>query len=752
MKRMADYDNIRMKFKNRLREQLGEDMASFQERTDPGAKSADEIKKITSEEYRFFKEEMLGGLPNIYEKLCNFSEKTLKIKPAQEKRKLLEKYIYQAHLNMTPDGAWSASFVLPLATMMFLLLFSQMLFMIFKGDISMFFIFFSIVLAATMIMPLQNMPEFLAQNWRLKASNQMVLCIFYIVTYMRHTSNLEHAIDFAAEHLNPPLSIDFKKVLWDVEMQKYDNIKVSLDVYLENWKEYNFEFVEAMHLIQSSLYESTEQRRIALLDKSLDVILEETYEKMLHYAQNLKSPITMLHMMGVIMPILGMVLLPLVVTFMDNVGWYHLAALYNIFLPIMVYYMGLKILATRPTGYGDSDISNLMKEQDKKGKQHLMNIAGKTINITPYKVPVMMFLVMALIAFFPLLIHMVLGADWDLALDVQGEFHMERVEMSKIAFLEYREPIGDGVTEADISGPYGLGATLFSLALPLGFAFSLAFYYRSRTEKLMGLRDKTKKLELEFGSALFQLGNRIGDGIPAEIAFGKVAQVMQGTDSGTFFEYVTNNMSRMGLGLHEAIFNEKVGALVYYPSTMIKSSMKVLIQSAKKGPQVASLALLNVARYIKEIHRVDERLKDLMSEVVSSKSSQINFLSPAIAGIVIGITSMISAIIGKLIRAMSCIQAGQGGSGATGLLSLMNDGVAPYYFQWVVGFYVVQITIILTILMSGIQNGNDELAKQDLLARSLRGATLKYFLIALAVVALFNLIAANIVGGTLASC
>ena len=42
------------------------------------------------------------------------------------------------------------------------------------------------------------------------------------------------------------------------------------------------------------------------------------------------------------------------------------------------------------------------------------------------------------------------------------------------------------------------------------------------------LRDETKRLENEFASALFQLGNRVGDGIPTELAFSKVAETMEG--------------------------------------------------------------------------------------------------------------------------------------------------------------------------------------------------------------------------------
>ena len=67
--------------------------------------------------------------------------------------------------------------------------------------IALFFMLFFIVTGLTIIFPLQSLPSMLANNWRLKASNQMVLCIFYVVTYMRHTSNLERAIEFAAHHL-----------------------------------------------------------------------------------------------------------------------------------------------------------------------------------------------------------------------------------------------------------------------------------------------------------------------------------------------------------------------------------------------------------------------------------------------------------------------------------------------------------------------------------------------------------------------
>ena len=143
------------------------------------------------------------------------------------------------------------------------------------------------------------------------------------------------------------------------------------------------EFVESFHLIESSLLEGDETRRLAALDKSLDVILEETYEKMLHYAHNLKSPITMLHMLGIILPILGLVILPLVISFLEGVSWLHLMFFYNIVLPIGVYSMGRIILTKRPTGYGDTDISE-ENPSLKKYKNIIINIGNSEIRINPF--------------------------------------------------------------------------------------------------------------------------------------------------------------------------------------------------------------------------------------------------------------------------------------------------------------------------------------------------------------------------------
>jgi len=703
-----------------------------------GAKLEEQPSKPTTREYQEFKAEFLPKHMTLYENLCNLSEKLLKIKPDAKKAEALQEAINITHLGITPAGAVSFSFLIPLVSAIFG---SLLAFLIFD---SMFFVFLFLIGTVISIKPIGKVPEFLANNWRLKASNQMVLCIFYVVTYMRHTSNLENAIEFASQHLAPPLSLDLKKVLWDVETETYSSVKESLDLYLDTWKKWNIEFIESFHLIESSLYEGNESRRLNALDKALDVILDETYEKMMHYAHNLQNPITMLHMLGIILPILGLVILPLVVSFMENVRWYHLAVIYNVILTVAVYYLGKNILSRRPTGYGDTDIAEENPEL-KKYRNILIRVGNQEFQMSPVIVSVFVGVVLFLIGLSPLIFHAIGVSDFGF-----GGDDLTTSCGQKYCFLEYRI---SATTNQEI-GPYGLGASVASLFIPLSLGIAIGLYYRLKSKNVIKIREKAKQLELEFASALFQLGNRLGDNLPVEIAVGKVASIMEGTVSGSFFQLVSLNIRRLGMNIERAIFDPTHGALVSFPSNLIESSMKVMTQAVKKGPLIAAQALTNVSRYIKEIHKVNERLKDLMADVISSMKSQIKFLTPAIAGVVIGITSMITSILGKLSGQLQEVTSSVGGaeSGApTGILGLFGDGIPTYYFQIIVGIYVVQITFILTVIANGVENGSDKLNERYQLGNNLIRSTILYIFISGAVMLMFNIIAGRILTATLSA-
>ena len=135
-----------------------------------------------------------------------------------------------------------------------------------------------------------------------------------------------------------------------------------------------------------------------------------------------------------------------------------------------------------------------------------------------------------------------------------------------------------------------------------------------------------------------------------------------------------------------------------------------------------------------------------MAEVISSMNSQIKFLTPVIAGIVIGITSMVTTILGKLALNMKQLAESdvEGGGGSILATGFFGQGVPTYYFQIVVGVYVVQITYILTVLANGIENGTDKLNERYLLGKNMIRATILYCTISASIMLIFNFIANKI--------
>ena len=388
-------------------------MRKYKERLKEEFLGKKEKNNIHTRSYRVFKQEQMPHHLTLYERYANYAEKTLKISASKKDKEKIESYLSLSHLETSASG------VLSLAVGV------AVLFGIFAGLIgffvlnSLFLIIIGLVGAIGLFFVFQKLPEFFANTWRLKASNQMVQCIFYTVTFMRHTSNLEQAIRFAAEHINAPLAIDMKKVLWDTETGKHSNIEDALEIYLKRWQPYNPEFIESMHLIESSRYETTEERRLISIDKALSVMLEETYEKMLRYAHNLKNPLTMLYMLGVVLPILGLVILPMIAGFMTtNTNplqlALYIAVFYNIALPATIYIMAKLTLSKRPTGYGQDDISEHFPVL-KNLTTIPVALPGKRFFLSPKKIAIIVAGLLFFIGIIPLLFALSLSPEQLLA-------------------------------------------------------------------------------------------------------------------------------------------------------------------------------------------------------------------------------------------------------------------------------------------------------------------------------------------------
>jgi len=712
-----------------------------------GSLRTESVSENYSREYSKFKEEINPTLSN-YEKYCKKLGSLFKLKLGQKDNERLVKSLGIAHVDVAPEEAAGFAMVSFVAAILFSLLLAMILYLVAKIEMSVMLpaIFLLFLSAIFVYYYINSLPDRMAQSWRLKASSQMVPCILYIVVFMRHTSNLEMAIKFASQHLQPPLALDLKKIFWDVETGKYSTIKEALDAYLETWRDYSMEFIEAFHLIESSLYEPSEGRRVEILEKSLSVILEGVYDKMLKYTHDVQSPLTNLYMLGIVLPTLAIALLPLMSALVgDMIKWWHIAIVFNLIIPFFVFYMTSDVLRKRPGGYGETELLEMNPDYPYyKSKKHYYNAAM-------IAVPLILLGILPIIFQFTHLPGL---------FGLQKDYTFQQFGISMLAdncIFDFKNKVGACALGDATVGPFGLGALLLSLLIPLGIALFFSMSYKSKTKRLLKTRDDTKALEGEFASSLFQLGNRLGDGIPAEMAFGRVAESLKGTPTENFFKTVNSNIQQLGMSVREAIFNPQRGAIIYFPSPLIRTSMEILTESVKKGLQVAARALMSISQYVKNIGKINERLKDLLADIISSMKSNMAFLAPLLAGIVVGLAAMITLIMNRLstmlVGGTVTKDTMLGGLTSIGTLTDMfslTKMIPPYFIQLITGVYLVEIIYILTITLVTVESGVDKLSEKAEIADNMQKGMLLYIAASLVSIISLSLLAAVAISGMVA--
>ena len=181
--------------------------------------------------------------------------------------------------------------------------------------------------------------------------------------------------------------------------------------------------------------------------------------------------------------------------------------------------------------------------------------------------------------------------------------------------------------------------------------------------------------------------------------------------------------------------------------------MKILVESSKKGLQVAARSLMSISEYVKNIKKINMRLNDLLADIISDMKSNMTFLAPLLSGIIIGLSGMITTILGSL-SAMFEGDVGGGvaieaAGGIGGLLSIFDitQMIPTYWLQIVVGIYLIQIVFILTSTLVTIKSGKDQLQVTAETGKNLKRSITLYFIVALVAIVGLSLIGAVALSG-----
>ncbi|MCK4729693.1 MAG: hypothetical protein KAT28_00090 [Candidatus Aenigmarchaeota archaeon] len=627
---------------------------------------AAKIAKMESINYGVFKEEeRFSATPDtIYEKLAKMSGNLLQIEPDKKARESMEESIAFAHLKVTPKGVTSFAIIVGL------LLCISTIFLFLLGVVDLTVAIILMIISAAGYYYFYTTPRRLRKIYELKAGSEIIMLILYIVIYMRNFPNLEGALKFATANLTGPLAYDMQKLIWDVNIGTYRSMEQALLAYSERWKGSFRSFSDSINAIIYSLY-ATENRRMELLDEAIDIMLTSLSERSNTYVTNLASPVTLINALGILLPTLTLTMLPVITIFLeDSISPIMIFVFYDIVLPMILVFAIKEILDKRVVTLPEPDIS-LHPDLPPEGKFRIGN-------------------------FFV------------------ASYFIGVIFLIPFLYLWYLN--------------FGNLSLYMSYVVTLGFFMSFAIIFRLSSFQKTKLRGDIVEMENEFKELLFGLGQEIDRGIPLEVAIGKIMPTLRGHYSSTLLRIIDTNIKYKNHTIEQAIFDENDGAIRQFPSKLIYSILKAIVDASSKGTKIVSEIMISISRYLKNLHRTQESIQEKFSEVIGSMQMQATILLPLICAIMNTLTYIMLEMFRFFGETMGDLPSGSVGYAA--FLSVIKEvPISASTFQLAIGFYALETIIILSWFTSGIQVGEDKIHRNTVMSRNLMVGGLVYVLV-----------------------
>ena len=694
----------------------------------------EKLEGTTSAQFkRYVKEELEArGKLSWYEKLCKKSG-FIKIDLGKKMRGQMEEDILISGLRIAPDAVSS----LVITTMLlFLIIFLPLMIIVQSSEK-----FFIPIIGLALSFYFLTYPRYVATVTKIRGSDEAIKALLYILIYLRLNPDFLGSIRFASAKCYGPIGFDLKKVMWDLETGKFTNVDDALRTYGHKWRLFDESFVKALEMLKGIRFIKSEQKRDALLRKALSFVLDSTYQNMKDYSFNLKNPLMMIHAMGITLPIFGLVMFPLVSVFMSgevNVAYVMIG--YVIILPLLLAWYIHRTISKRPSAFTHPDI----EDNEPTGK-YILRLGGKK-----YYIPLVPFCIaLFTIISFPGIVHMVtiVGNYFTIFGNQEPEFARSLWK----DFMQQQYALENLIPNM-----------IMTFTIIFGITTPIVMYFRSKSLRKEKIRKDVEKIEGQFHLALYELGNIMESNIPLEKSIMYLIQEYEKSDKKptemlTFFKKIRNSIFIENMLLEGAFFDKKKGVVWQYPSLLIRDVCRIVVDSVRKGPLILSIICKSVSSFLTRLGKVEHLIRELLSDTLSGIRLQVAFIAPFITAIVASVSSLLVQMLQQLslilerIEAMFQLDTTAVGAGTKSLsdslgLIKLEETVPPTILQLFVGIYLIEITILLCLLLNGIEHGFDRINRDMIIARSLPKAIILFTIVVFVITIMFYPIISKVGG------
>ncbi|MEM0333634.1 MAG: hypothetical protein QXX30_04225, partial [Candidatus Aenigmatarchaeota archaeon] len=489
---------------------------------------------------------------------------------------------------------------------------------------------------------------------------------------------LEKAVEFAASSLEGPIGKDLRKALFNIKTGKSFSIKEELNKIADKWKLESQEFVDAINIIKECT-DVTKEELERNLKEAIDVIMNGTKRRMKEYALRMKTPVTIVNAFGILMPLLFMIFLPVGIIFLPEVfRQVTITSMYIFVLPSIVYMFLLQNFYSRPYSY------------------HQISI-----NLThSYKRKKILYLIIVSLIFIVFLVFLL------------------RILISSKNF-DFRFLFSIGITNL-------IGVTIII------YIYLIQLEFEKVSEKIF-------KYEEELPTVLYQISMEASTGKPLESVFEVLQNSIKTLNIAEFFKELIYSLKLRGDNLREALFNKDYGIIKKYPSKLLSSCMKAIVDISEKGSYYVSETLKSIASYLDNAIEVNKFTDEVLSETTSEMKITSYIFAPLAGGIIVGMMSILIMIFlsvqGQLEESLLGIPKQQLSEiiSIIGWILELPKQISLEYFQIVIGIYVIEMVLILSWFLGEITYGEDEIRKLKEIGKYILISLLIYTFISLSI-------------------
>ena len=482
----------------------------------------------------------------------------------------------------------------------------------------------------------QQFPLNAARDEQIKALTYVPEIVGYLTMSMKLVPNLEKAVEFAAQHGRGKIAEDFRKMIWDVQLGVYNTLSEALDALAYRWGKFSDEFKRSLMMVRASVLEDSESKRYALLDKTMTELLESIRNKMEDYARSLTQPSTFLFYLGVLLPLILVIILPIGSAFSRQplARADILFVLYNVIIPLGAWLFARSVIKKRPPTYESPVISDSHPELPKKWKM----LVGKS------QLDIRLVMVLLLVAgigvsYFLSQYGVYLGPetpiiphDRTLGEVIKQSFNEDDAQYFEVGHTLYNLLLVETGNEAEARSkllvekqkffaspenditPYIL---IFGTMLSIAGAIAIGLYYRNIYKRR--IQENIATMESEFKDSLYIMASRMGENKPIEEALQHTRNFLPNTlIADRIYGKTVDNITILGLPLESAIFDPNFGSLKNLNSNIIRSSMKLLVDSVQLGVNVGARTLISLSLQLSNAEKISRLLSTLTQEITST--------------------------------------------------------------------------------------------------------------------------------------